>query len=180
MSVSGCAQVISPEYVTFVVLMFVNATGTAGVYPLAFIIGVELVGKRKREITGIVLNYFYAIGEALVALIAWYTKDWVLLQLIVSAPAILFFVYYWIIPESVRWLLANEKNEKAKGIINRVAEVNNVTLSESLLASFTKSTSTDAKAEPPRKDGAKILFVIKTLLKSRKLVIRLLIIYFIW
>jgi OCT family organic cation transporter-like MFS transporter 4/5 len=101
------------------------------------------VGKRKREITGIVLNYFYAIGEALVALIAWYTKDWVLLQLIVSAPAILFFVYYWIIPESVRWLLANEKNEKAKGIINRVAEVNNVTLSESLLASFTKSTSTD-------------------------------------
>jgi OCT family organic cation transporter-like MFS transporter 4/5 len=57
--------------------------------------GVELVGKRKREITGIVLNYFYAIGEALVALIAWYTKDWVLLQLIVSAPAILFFVYYW-------------------------------------------------------------------------------------
>jgi OCT family organic cation transporter-like MFS transporter 4/5 len=143
MSVSGCAQVISPEYVTFVVLMFVNATGTAGVYPLAFIIGVELVGKRKREITGIVLNYFYAIGEALVALIAWYTKDWVLLQLIVSAPAILFFVYYWIIPESVRWLLANEKNEKAKGIINRVAEVNNVTLSESLLASFTKSTSTD-------------------------------------
>jgi OCT family organic cation transporter-like MFS transporter 4/5 len=180
MSVSGCAQVISPEYVTFVVLMFVNATGTAGVYPLAFIIGVELVGKRKREITGIVLNYFYAIGEALVALIAWYTKDWVLLQLIVSAPAILFFVYYWIIPESVRWLLANEKNEKAKGIINRVAEVNNVTLSESLLASFTKSTSTDAKSEPRHKDGAKILFVIKTLLKSRKLVIRLLIIYFIW
>lgn len=43
MSVSGCAQVISPEYVTFVVLMFVNATGTAGVYPLAFIIGKLIV-----------------------------------------------------------------------------------------------------------------------------------------
>jgi hypothetical protein len=43
MSVSGCAQVVSPEYVTFVVLMFVNATGTAGVYPLAFIIGKLIV-----------------------------------------------------------------------------------------------------------------------------------------
>ncbi|KAJ8942924.1 hypothetical protein NQ314_009899 [Rhamnusium bicolor] len=39
MSISGAAQVLSPEYVTFIVLVFVNALGTAGVYPLAFIIG---------------------------------------------------------------------------------------------------------------------------------------------
>lgn len=39
MSLSGAAQVASPEYVTFVVLIFINALGTAGVYPLAFIIG---------------------------------------------------------------------------------------------------------------------------------------------
>ncbi|KAJ8941286.1 hypothetical protein NQ314_010436 [Rhamnusium bicolor] len=77
MSISGAAQVLSPEYVTFIVLVFVNALGTAGVYPLAFIIGVEMVGKKKREVTGIVLNYFYAIGEAVVAPIAWYTADWV-------------------------------------------------------------------------------------------------------
>lgn len=54
-----------------------------------------MVGKKKRELTGIVLNYFYAIGEALVALIAWFTRDWVMLQLTVSAPALLFIVYYW-------------------------------------------------------------------------------------
>lgn len=57
--------------------------------------GVEMVGKRKREVTGIVLNYFYAIGEAVVSPIAWYTKDWVYLQLIVSVPAVLFAGYYW-------------------------------------------------------------------------------------
>lgn len=66
-----------------------------------------MVGKRKREITGIVLNYFYAIGEAVVALIAWYTKDWVLLQLIVSGPAILFFVYYWYISSKYYIFLVN-------------------------------------------------------------------------
>lgn len=54
-----------------------------------------MVGKRKREITGIVLNYFYAIGEAIVAPIAWWTRDWVMTQLIVSAPALLFVGYYW-------------------------------------------------------------------------------------
>lgn len=41
MAVSGVAQVIAPEYVTFVVLIFVNAFGTAGVYPLAFILGTK-------------------------------------------------------------------------------------------------------------------------------------------
>ncbi|RZC05036.1 organic cation transporter protein [Asbolus verrucosus] len=178
MGLSGIGQVVSPEYVTFDIMMFINAMGTAGVYPLAFIIGVEMVGKRKREITGIVLNYFYAIGEAVVAPIAWYTKDWVLLQLIVSAPAILFFVYYWIIPESVRWLLANKKREKAKGIVCRAAEVNNVTLSESLMDSFKKSFSDDKEDVP--EEGTKLLFVMKTTLKSKKLVLRLLIIYFIW
>lgn len=39
MAISGAAQVISPEYITFAVLVFVNSVGTAGVYPLAFIIG---------------------------------------------------------------------------------------------------------------------------------------------
>ncbi|KAJ3654670.1 hypothetical protein Zmor_013844 [Zophobas morio] len=179
MSLSGCAQVLSPGYVTFVILMFVNATCTAGVYPLAFIIGVEMVGKRKREITGMVLNYFYAVGEAVVAPIAWYTMDWTLLQLIVSAPAVLFFVYYWFIPESVRWLLANQKRERAKKIICKAAKFNKVTLSESLLASFQKQPSKES-VELEEDEGTKILTVLKTLLQSRKLILRMLIIFFIW
>lgn len=58
-------------------------------------LGVEMVGRKKREVTGMILNYFYSIGEALVALIAWLSRDWVILQLTVSAPPILFVIYYW-------------------------------------------------------------------------------------
>ncbi|KAJ8883211.1 hypothetical protein PR048_015051 [Dryococelus australis] len=57
--------------------------------------GVELVGKNKREMSGIVLNYFYAVGEAMVGLVALLSKDWVVLQLILSTPPILFILYYW-------------------------------------------------------------------------------------
>lgn len=63
--------------------------------PTNMLLGVEMVGKKKRELTGIVLNYFYAVGEALVAPIAWYTRDWKPTQLCVSAPAIIFVAYYW-------------------------------------------------------------------------------------
>lgn len=94
MSVSGIIQVFSNGYVMFVIFTFINSVGTAGIFPLAFIIGVEMVGRKKREVTGIILNYFYSVGEALIALFAWMTKDWVQLQLIASAPALIFLSYY--------------------------------------------------------------------------------------
>jgi OCT family organic cation transporter-like MFS transporter 4/5 len=56
---------------------------------------VELVGRQKREMSGILLNYFYAVGEAAVSLVAWLTKSWVAIQLAVSAPPAMFILYYW-------------------------------------------------------------------------------------
>ncbi|KAF2905671.1 hypothetical protein ILUMI_00505 [Ignelater luminosus] len=180
MSISGVIQIFSPEYITFTTFVFINALGTAGIYPLAFIIGVEMVGRKKREVTGMILNYFYAIGEALVALIAWLARDWVLLQLSVSAPPILFVVYYWFVPESIRWLLAKEKNVQAKGIVCRVAKINKVKLSESLLDSFKEETQNAKASVEQMRDEVKILPVLKMMLKSRKLVIRFAIVFFIW
>ncbi|KAJ8936299.1 hypothetical protein NQ318_001492 [Aromia moschata] len=179
MSVSGAVQVVSPEYITFVVLIFINALGTAGVYPLAFIIGVEMVGKKKREVTGIVLNYFYALGEAVVAPIAWYTKDWVYLQLLVSVPAIVFVGYYWAVPESVRWLLANNKNEKAKKIVFKVAKVNKVTLSDSIVETFKEETPLTTKGDSELKER-EIFIVVQRMAKSTRLLLRFAILYFIW
>lgn len=95
MSVTGIGQALSPDYITFIIFAFLNAVGTSGVYPLAFIIGVEMVGSKKREMSGIVLNYFYALGEAAVGLAAWLSKDWVILQYACSAPPLLFILYYW-------------------------------------------------------------------------------------
>jgi hypothetical protein len=57
--------------------------------------GVELVGRHKRQMSAIVLNYFYAVGVAAVGLVAWLTMSWVAIQLIVSAPPAIFLLYYW-------------------------------------------------------------------------------------
>lgn len=56
-----------------------------------------MVGHTRREMSGIVLNYFYALGEAAVGLAAWLWPDWVTLQFLVSAPAFVFISYYWYI-----------------------------------------------------------------------------------
>jgi len=39
LAVSGVAQAFSPDYYTFQLFVFLNAMGTAGVFPLAFVLG---------------------------------------------------------------------------------------------------------------------------------------------
>lgn len=140
MAVTGVGQAVAANYVTFATFALLNAVGTAGVYPLAFIIGVEMVGPKKREMSGIILNYFYALGEAAVGLIAWMCHDWVTLQLIVSIPPLLFFGYYWMVPESVRWLIARNDIHKARKIVKKAANVNGVVLSDYILQTFESKT----------------------------------------
>lgn len=47
MSLTGIGQAVSQDYVTFAVFAFLNAVGTSGVYPLAFIIGRYFVKRIK-------------------------------------------------------------------------------------------------------------------------------------
>lgn len=182
MSLTGIAQAVASDYVTFQIFVFINALGTSGVYPLAFILGVELVGRRKREMSGVVLNYFYAVGEASVGLIAWLSKNWIVIQLVVSIPPALFILYYWLVPESVRWLLANKENQKASLIIKKAAKVNGVELSQNLLLSL-EAGCIDSSPEHSSKrslESPSIMSACKKLLRSKKLLFRSFLLFYIW
>lgn len=188
MSITGIVQGLANNYVLFLIFGFLNAVGTSGVYPLAFIIGVEMVGRRKREMSGIVLNYFYALGEAAVGLFMWLCKDWRTLQLIVSAPPILFIFYHWIVPESVRWLLAKEKITKANLIIRKAANINGVVLSDITLGILNgKTEETDDELNGAIKPVEKItkkkhemLNTFKAMFSSRRMIVRMFILCYIW
>ena len=184
MSLTGIGQALSTGYIMFLGFAFLNAVGTSGVFPLAFVIGVEMVGKKKREMSGIVLNYFYSLGEALVGVIAYIDGDWVNLQYWVSAPPLLFIAYYWIIPESIRWLLAKKRNRKAFKIIRKAAKNNGVELSQSILSKFERDDDED-DSDTKSSSSEKSVEEVKTatymdLIRSKVLVVRCLMLFFIW
>nr|XP_053644875.1 organic cation transporter protein-like [Cherax quadricarinatus] len=60
--------------------------------------------------------------------LAIFIRDWRWLQVAITAPAFLLLSYTWFLPESVRWLVAEGRNDEANNIIHRVARVNNVDL----------------------------------------------------
>ncbi|XP_065369678.1 organic cation transporter protein isoform X2 [Calliphora vicina] len=185
MAITGVGQGLAWDYNSFLIFAFLNAVGTSGVYPLAFIIGVEMVGPKKREMSSIVLNYFYAVGEALVGLTAWLLHDWQLLQYALSIPPLFFIVYYWLVPESVRWLIARNRKEKAGEIIRKAAQINRKELSVALLANFQMETPIETTIDGDSKDKLKvekyeIWLAVKEVFKSKSLMFRYTIMLYIW
>ncbi|EDV56196.1 organic cation transporter protein isoform X2 [Drosophila erecta] len=184
MALTGVAQALSWDYISFLVFALLNAVGTSGVYPLAFIIGVEMVGPRMREMSSIVLNYFYAVGEALLGL-SFFLPHWRQLQLALSLPPLICVAYFWLVPESVRWLLARNRREQAGVIIRRAAKVNRRDISVELMASFKQQeleaeTGSEAEGGLDVQKDDKIWLAIKKVVSSHILMARYAILLFIW
>ena len=57
--------------------------------------GVEAVGKRYRVVCSFMYQLCYTIGSAFLGLIAFYVRDWRILQFIVGLPLFLGATLYW-------------------------------------------------------------------------------------
>lgn len=98
----GMGAGLANSYVAFLVLLFVGGVGQLGCFQTSFILGVENVGKEHRVLCGIVIEFFFVLGEALVALVAYLTRDWRKILLYVMGPSFVFLLYWPFLPESIR------------------------------------------------------------------------------
>jgi OCT family organic cation transporter-like MFS transporter 4/5 len=178
MSLTGIGQAASTSYEMFVTFAFLNAIGISGIYPLAFVLGLEMVGKSKRGVAGIVCNYFYAIGVALLGVMAWQYDNWIVLQLLISIPPMIMFVYYWIAPESVRWLLSKNRNKEAIKILKKAAEVNGSEISEATMKMFDDLELKDGIKTSEHSNKKEMLDAVVKMMTSKVMVVRLLILLF--
>ncbi|XP_021942805.1 organic cation transporter protein-like [Zootermopsis nevadensis] len=166
-------------YEAFLFFEFVVAGFSGGIYNSGFILGMELVGPRARVIGGAVISCFYSAGMVLLAAVALWVKNWRILQAI-YAPGLICFVYYWILPESVRWLQSQGRTEEVKTIMLRAAKINGVKLSEQEFSKFELSPVV-AKTEdetPVQKRSNSDAF--KRIFKSKILLARLINCAFCW
>ncbi|XP_076077828.1 organic cation transporter protein-like [Mytilus galloprovincialis] len=156
----------SPSYPVFVTLRFFVGFSMAGIFMTAFVIGLELVGPTKRNLAGIVIEYFFALGLVLLAGVAYLLRDWFYIELAFGAPMVLFLLMWWVIPESPRWLINQGRKEEAEVILRKAAKVNKVTLPDKLFME-------EDEEEPPTGH-------LLHLFTSRVLLVRTLVIFFNW
>uniref|UniRef100_A0A1A7XNR9 Major facilitator superfamily (MFS) profile domain-containing protein n=1 Tax=Iconisemion striatum TaxID=60296 RepID=A0A1A7XNR9_9TELE len=123
-TVLGVAVAFAPNFPVYVLLRFAVGTTISGVIINAFVLGTEWTCTKRRMLAGIITDYIFGLGYMLLAGVAYLIRDWRKLQLAISAPGFLLIFYIWVLPQSARWLLANDRREEAIALLRKAALVN--------------------------------------------------------
>ncbi|XP_050313329.1 solute carrier family 22 member 3-like [Anthonomus grandis grandis] len=176
-SIAGCIKAFMPTYQLFLLFEFLDAAFGSGSYICGFVLGVELVGPKKRVLTGTIISSCYAIGEILLATIAWMVQSWRPLVLICYIPTMLIMSYTWLIPESIRWNLSKGNIKECEKTLKKLAKVNGKTISDKELEVL-KVVVTDRTESTESLGKSQNLFI--DALKSRIIMLRLVSCIFCW
>ncbi|XP_058871951.1 solute carrier family 22 member 6-A [Acipenser ruthenus] len=120
----GTCTAFSPSYIAFCVFSFLTGMAVSGVILNAVSLKMEWIPTKSRTIMGTLSSFCFTIGQMVLAGTAYCIRDWRMLQLTVSAPFFICFLYSWWFPESARWLVLNNKSDEALKQIKRVATIN--------------------------------------------------------
>ncbi|XP_069786510.1 solute carrier family 22 member 2 [Narcine bancroftii] len=129
-SVMGIIVTFLPNYISFVIFRTFQGVFTKGCWLCAYVLITELVALEYRKTVGILYQVCYSVGMMLLPAVAYFIPDWRNLQLATTIPNFLFLTYYWLIPESPRWLLSQNKNAQAMAIVRKMAKTNGKSLSQ--------------------------------------------------
>uniref|UniRef100_A0A8C4S316 Solute carrier family 22 member 6 n=1 Tax=Erpetoichthys calabaricus TaxID=27687 RepID=A0A8C4S316_ERPCA len=122
--VVGTCTSFSPSFEIFCILRFLTGMAVSGAVLNAVCLNVEWVPIRSRTIFGTLYAFSFSIGQMVLAGVAYTIRDWRKLQLAVSCPMLLCFMYSWWLPESARWLTLKNKPDQALRQIKKVARIN--------------------------------------------------------
>ncbi|KAI5646031.1 sugar transporter domain-containing protein [Phthorimaea operculella] len=122
--ISGVTTAYSVNWYMFTALRFFLAVATGGTMVTSFVLTMELIGARYRDTVGILYQIPFNFGHLSLPLFGYYLRNWDDLQLAISLPSILFLSYYFLLPESPRWLLTAGRTDEAVKIMETAAKRN--------------------------------------------------------
>ncbi|KAL4709562.1 hypothetical protein ACJJTC_007293 [Scirpophaga incertulas] len=147
----GTLKAFSNSYEMYVIVEFLETVAGASAFPAAYILTIELLGQDKRVLTTAFLGIMLVIGGLSFAMLAKTFSYWRTFILVVYPPSLLFLLYIYLLPESIRWLLSKGRKEEAVEIIMKAAKMNKVTLSDETMRQLTeeKTRPVEEKTEKP-------------------------------
>lgn len=101
------------NFILFVILRFIHGLLLQGLQCTTICLVMELLPMRYRTAAGMGCSIVWALGMITLSLVSYSVQHWRYIQLAISLPCIVTFVYIWLIPESVRWLVTVMKTENA-------------------------------------------------------------------
>lgn len=105
----------------------------------------EITGVKWRELILVLYQIPFNLGHLTLAGFAYFIRDWHHLQFALSIPSILLISYYWLVPESPRWLFTTGRVKEASDGLEKAARTNRLPTENIYidLVALKKTTSID-------------------------------------
>uniref|UniRef100_A0A8C0G0C8 Uncharacterized protein n=1 Tax=Chelonoidis abingdonii TaxID=106734 RepID=A0A8C0G0C8_CHEAB len=121
MAVTGICAAFSPNFTMYCVFPFLTGLAISGISVNSVSLCIEWIPTNVWAIVGTINGYSYTTGQFILAGVAYAIPDWRWLQLTVSLPFFVFFLYSWY---SACWLVISGKPEQAVKGLRKVARIN--------------------------------------------------------
>lgn len=122
----GIAVSFSSGYVVYVVLKSLLGIMIVGASSSGVLLCMELFGSKRRTFAGIGLEFQWIACYLTLPVLAYLLTDWRHLQIAISAASAIWVIYFWILPESLIWLVAAGRYDESEEILEKMARWNGV------------------------------------------------------
>nr|XP_006136656.1 solute carrier family 22 member 6-A-like [Pelodiscus sinensis] len=124
MAITGTCSAFSPSFTAYCIFRFLTGMAFSGIVLNGVCLSVEWTPTHTRAIVGTMYGYCYTTGQFILVGVAYVISSWRWLQLVVSLPYFIFFIYSWWFAESARWLVMTGRHDHAAQQLKRVARIN--------------------------------------------------------
>ncbi|KAJ1531581.1 hypothetical protein ONE63_000253 [Megalurothrips usitatus] len=128
----GTIIAFNPWFEVHCILRFLLGFISVGIVFSGFVLCMEVVGGQWRTISGVSYLFPVPISYIMIAGIAYLVRGWRPMQLAITLPTTVLLSFFWIMPESPRWLLSVGRKDLVVPILQDAARTNRMTLPSSL------------------------------------------------
>ncbi|PAV92004.1 hypothetical protein WR25_22122 isoform B [Diploscapter pachys] len=145
--ICGLLIPLAPCWPVYALFRLGTGVSHPGIFVIAVVIGMELVGPKYRKLASVITGIFFGLGQVILGIEAMFITDYRCLHVVIASPALLFISYWWIVPESARWLVNQKRYEEADQVLRKAAKTNGVTLPDRWWEQLDDYKAADANTE---------------------------------
>ncbi|KAG1691675.1 Organic cation transporter protein [Nymphon striatum] len=123
-AVASVSIAFSTYFALFILLRAILGGALYGGITTAFCLLMEVSSNKARAVLGAAFHLGFCVGMMILPWIAYAIKDWFYIQIVLSIPFVVLFMFACFLPESPKWLIIKNRYKEAVEVIKAGARMN--------------------------------------------------------